>query len=91
MKAVWKFDLRPYPGEDIIEMPYGALLRCVALQGGQPRLWAEIDDELMRARRVLRTIGTGQYVNGDLGEYVGTYQLQDGDIIAHVYDGGWRP
>ncbi len=36
--------------------------------------------------RTILIIGTGHDISGPEGEYVGTYQLHDGNLIFHVFE-----
>ena len=86
MKAIWKFPLEFAPVQTV-EMPQGASLLCVQMQGGIPCLWALVYPEATREARRLRMVGTGHaYHDSDLFcEYVGTFQMQDGGLVFHVF------
>jgi hypothetical protein len=68
-------------------MPIGARLLTVAVQHNEPQIWALVDpDGALVERRVL-TAGTGHPIEGR-PPYVASYQLLDGALVFHVFDGG---
>lgn len=92
---IWKFQLAEkleLEGESPLvqrfEMPIGAKLLTIQLQRGNPCLWALIDplEKKLTSRKIV-TYGTGHAIELGL-EYVGTYQLLDGALVMHVFDGG---
>lgn len=85
-KRVWKWEIG-IDNEQYLAMPLGAELLDVQVQAGEPCLWALIDPEAATVKRCIQTRGTGHLAEG-MGPYVGTYQLMQGDLIFHVFDGG---
>lgn len=81
---VWKF---PLAAVDIaeVEMPEGAEVLCVQVQAGDPMLWALVAPEAPTVTRRFRVAGTGHLV-GDVGRYIGTFQLFGGGFIGHVWE-----
>lgn len=87
MKTVWKFPLRV--ADDLeIEMPIGAQLLTVDVQGETPQLWALVDPSVPTCIRSIRTAGTGHAIREAGLAYVGTYQMLGGSLVFHVFDGG---
>lgn len=84
--AVWKYELK-IVSEQKIEMPVMAKLLCVQVQNGAPQLWALVNPNAPMERRRILTLGTGHPADGKPGEYVGTYQVEDGSLVFHVFDG----
>lgn len=84
MRRIWKFELGV--GYTPRQMPRGAKLRAVQMQGVVPTLWAEVDEAAPKATRVLCFYGTGHNMPADPGAYVGT--VQDGPFVWHLYDEG---
>lgn len=69
-----------------IEMPLGAEMLTVALQHGDPVLWAKVDLTVGKKEpRKIYTFGTGQTLPLTIDDlrYVGTYQL--GENVMHVF------
>lgn len=69
-------------------MPQGAALLTVQVQQGIPCIWADVPNtDAPPERRIFWTFGTGKPMPTDfIGEYLGTYQLYDGQLVWHVYE-----
>ena len=89
MKTIWKYTLEAEDTQTIL-MPEGAQLLCVQSQKGQPCLWALIEEQnkLLVPRKII-IHGTGHRADdANAVNYVGTFQLRDGLLVFHVFDGG---
>lgn len=88
MSTVWKFPLR-VTGEQHILLPKDATILCVQTQHGNPALWAKfhsnIDPPLMEDRCFIIT-GTGHELPEGNLTYLGTFQLQGGNFVGHVWE-----
>ncbi len=85
MKAVWKFPLET-TDEQTIMLPSEAEPLTVQVQHGYPYLWCLVDTHIHTEPRRIRIIGTGHEIgSGFSGKYVGTYQLDNGNFIGHVF------
>ena len=84
---IWKWTLQVI-GRQSITMPPGAKLLTVQLQGDTPQLWALVNDASeSREARIIATYPTGAKIpEGDPGQYLGTYQLNGGTLIFHVFE-----
>ena len=90
MKAIWKYELT-VEGLQNIKMPVNAQILSVQEQYGKPCLWALVSSEGTEAteERTIETFGTGHYVPVDMGverKFIGTFQLDDGAFIGHVFE-----
>jgi hypothetical protein len=93
MTKIWKFHL-PIEDEVTIAMPWGATVLTVAVQRGQPCLWAVVDPERPYQPRRFAVRGTGLPAEGAgtaEWSYVGTFQFRpvDGvaiDLVFHVFE-----
>ena len=85
---IWKYRLDITDVQKIL-MPRGARLLCVQTQDEDPKLWAEVDPKMAREERTILTVGTGNPIPWRLGAYLGTYQLQQGRLVFHVFEMGW--
>ena len=82
--SIWKWTLGP---ERRIDMPKGARLLDVQEQHGQPQLWALVNPEEKELEaRSFRAYGTGHPIKGAPGQYVGTFQLDHGGLVFHVFE-----
>jgi hypothetical protein len=98
MNTIWKYELELVDVQ-IIEMPAGAHLLHVARQESAardfgivlsqhtPTLWAMVDDEAPKVRRLIGIVGTGNPAPiWASAVYVGTAQCPP--FVWHVFDGG---
>jgi hypothetical protein len=68
-------------------MPKGAEILTVQRQGNMACIWAIVDPNADRERRVFEVFGTGQSMHDDMGverEYVNTFQ--QGPYVWHVFE-----
>jgi len=92
MQTIWKYPLETTDVQTVM-MPKGAKPLTVAVQGSQVCLWALVDSEADPEARDFVIYGTGHpvrdVVKRDVGEvqtYVGTYQLDNGSLVFHVFE-----
>ena len=86
MKTIHKYTLAVVDFQTL-RLPRGAELLTAQAQGDHPQLWARVDlDEAELEAVELRTVGTGRpFPDSDDWGYVGTYQLQDGALVFHLF------
>jgi len=89
MKTIWKYPLRIRDWVRL-EMPRGAEILCVQVQGLTPCLWALVDDAAPKVGRRLRLYGTVHECDAEMtvADYVGTFQVEGGAFVFHVFDEG---
>lgn len=80
--------------EQEIELPVNVRILTVQVQNKIPCLWAVVDEKLINAsvmrKHSIRTFGTGQPFDLPIDcFYIGTYQLNGGSLVFHVFD-EWR-
>ena len=88
MECIYKYPLTPGASAEpeMIEMPAGAAVLTVQAQRNIPCLWVRVDPNKPKIKRCFITYGTGFNLNdGPARHYVGTYQLDDGAFVFHVY------
>lgn len=84
---IYKYTLQVTDLQEI-ELPLNSHLLSVQEQGNEPQLWAVVDETETRKEKVrIATIGTGNPIGVDLGGslYMGTYQLNNGQLVFHVF------
>ena len=84
MNVIWKWTLTP--GSTDLHMPADSKVLAVQMQGGQPQLWALVDDHNPKVWRTFDVYGTGHAVPGNHGAYVGTFQMDSGALVWHVFE-----
>lgn len=88
--TIWKFPVLVTDAQVVI-MPRGAQFLTLQVQNEEPCLWAMVDPELPKEKRYLLTIGTGSNFPPVIDKYVGTYQLDGGALVFHVFESGPVP
>ena len=87
-KTIWKFELET-KDQNIIQMPKGAEILCIQEQYGKPCIWALVDPNEEKEVKTFEIFGTGHPVYCDMGIsriYKGTYQLNSGALVFHVFE-----
>lgn len=85
MKTIWKFPLEVVD-EQLVDMPEGSEILAVQVQLGVPCLWAAVTPDAAKVKRCIATYGTGHPMKSRAADqYVGSYQLQGGALVFHVY------
>lgn len=85
MKTIWKYRVSLSHSQFSIEMPKGARLLSVQVQGGHPQLWALVDSEVEQESRQFLMAGTGHQGPGSGWDHVGTFQLFKGGFVGHLF------
>ncbi len=85
MRTIHKYLL--LPGDQTVVQTYeGAKVLCVQTQHGDPHIWLEVDRTQPLTRRTFHVFGTGHQIPDHFqGAYVGTFQLNGGQLVFHVY------
>ena len=89
-RQIWKF---PLAGDVLqeIEMPKEAVILCVQTKDERLNLWAEVDVDAPKEKRVFEVFSTGMTMPTDMGvdrKYIGTFQTPSclGTLVFHVYE-----
>jgi len=86
MKKVYKYRLE-IKDEQTLELPEGAEILTVQSQLGMACLWALVDPERKKEKRIFRIAGTGHPIDDNKKyKYIDTFQLYGGDLIFHVFE-----
>lgn len=85
MKTIYKYQLE-VTDEQVIKMPAYAEILTVQIQDGIPCIWVAVNTVFADRDYKIRTIGTGNPIEKEFkGRYIGTYQLQNGSLVFHVF------
>lgn len=86
MKTIWKFPIETMDRQ-ALPLPRGARILAVQVQHGQPCIWAIVDPKADKETVEIRIHGTGHGLSEDSHtyDYIGTYQLRDGELVFHVF------
>ena len=83
MRAIWKYIL-DITDAQCLDMPSGAKILCVQMQGKTLCLWAVVDPAQPKVRHTFRVYGTGHPLDDNHGVYLGTVQV--GMLVFHVFE-----
>lgn len=84
MKAIYKYEMSERTSR--IELPVGAVIRRLALQGPYRLfIWAEVDTEQGHERRVFKTFSTGEDIGDEPLKYIGAVETTHG-LVWHIYE-----
>lgn len=85
MRKIWKYELHGLQST-VFEMPRNARIVHVGMQGDVICLWALVNENAEKDRRVFRPFGTGHGIPTIRGsyEYVGT--VFDGPFVWHIME-----
>lgn len=69
-------------------MPVGAMVLSVQVQRMMPYIWALVDPDLPPLEeRLFYVVGTGHPLSDNPGKYIGTFQLLEGGLVFHLFEG----
>ncbi len=86
--TIWKFPLKTVD-EQTIEMPFEAQILSLKVQDGEPCIWAFVDPSKPKVERKFDIFGTGHQIAYDthtVVNHIGTYQLEAGALVFHVFE-----
>ena len=87
-KTIWKFELET-KNISMIQMPKEAEILCIQEQFEKPCMWVLVDPDQEKEERYFEIFRTGHPVHCDMGverKYIGTYQLNNGALVFHVFE-----
>lgn len=84
--TVWKFALKIADVQGI-DMPVDAKILAVQVQRGTPCLWALVNKTgIIPERRTFAIYGTGHPIPDEPGTHIGTFQVDGGTLVFHVFE-----
>lgn len=87
MKTVWKFEIDPRAEVCKVKMPIGSKPLSVQLQFESAQLWCLCNpQERLYEERHFVLVGTGERFTSDIVNYIGTFQVQGGAFIWHLFE-----
>ena len=84
MRRVYKYPLL-ITDEFAIGLPKGAQILRIALQHGEPFLWALVDPDAELEQVFIRCAGTGHPIEEKDVEYLGSVSMLNDNFIAHYF------
>ena len=88
MKVIYKYHIAVADKQEI-DLPDDYEILCVQVQKGNVCLWVKHASEKYAPRCNCKILmyGTGHLMSHGEGEYIGTVQLDDGNLVLHVFEG----
>lgn len=80
---ILKYEL-PLTDEFTIPMPSSCKVLSVGVQNGIPVIWAQVNDWAETKPKKFRLIGTGHQISGELGRFIGTFQVDA--FVGHLFE-----
>lgn len=84
-QVIWKFPLAKTTYNEI-EMPTGARILHVGMQGSTVTLWAAVDPQRPLCHREFLLQGTGQELNPVIDDAVHLGTVFDGHYVWHIFE-----
>ena len=82
MPQIWKFDVAPTAGPQVVKAPGLSDAVLFAMQGNHPHVWMRVEPGQPEVERRIQVVGTGHEIPGDW-RHVGS--LQDGPFVWHLF------
>lgn len=83
MKTIWKYEISPCCK---IQVPKNGKVLTVQVQRNQPCLWILVDPNAKKEVRKFVTYGTGHEIKYENGKYIGTFQIDNDNLVFHVFE-----
>lgn len=86
---IWKFPI-PFniPNPIPMSMPRDAQILHADVQNDEPMVWAMVDTKAPSVTHHVSMFGTGHNIRFDPGRHVGSFLVEGGTYVFHVFDGG---
>ena len=83
--VIWKAKLQ-IRDKQRIEVPAGATILTSQMQKDELALWFMCIEGSAKSTRTIAIYGTGNPMPDNPGKYISTIQLQNGDLVFHVFE-----
>lgn len=84
---IYKYPFPDFTGNQFdVLLPIGAKVLCVQVQNLKPCIWALVDTDAAHEPRRFTFYGTGHQCDENPDDYVGTFQMQDGTYVFHLFE-----
>ena len=85
-QTIWKFETE-VTDRFTLKMPSGGQILTLQIQNEKPCIWALVNPENDPEERFFELFGTGHEMEsmGINRKYIGTYPLQNGAFIFHLF------
>ena len=83
--TIWKYPIE-IADQQYLELPTSAEILSVQTQFDSVYVWVKLNPTVTRTARQLRLFGTGQLVPDSGLRFVGTFQIQGGHLVFHLFE-----
>lgn len=83
--TVFKYEV-PIVESFELSLPWRAEVLCVQEQRGKAFVWVLVEERNTPEPRRFRMYGTGQPIEREGDNYVGTFQMQGGAFVWHLFE-----
>ncbi len=83
-KTIWKYPVTPDHWTQL--MPVDAEILSVQVQQKEVQMWVLVDPDAIRKGREFEVYGTGHSIPENPGKFIGTFQLEGGTLVFHLFD-----
>lgn len=81
---IYKYHIRP--GSIKIKMPIGSKILSIQTQFNEPEMWVLVNQNNKECEREFVVFATGQEIDENNIEYIGTFQIDNGSLIFHLFE-----
>ena len=85
MEVIYKYELS-IDDEQCVDIPAINQILSIQVQNGKPCMWVKVDTSSKLEKRYFKTVGTGNPIHFTACCYVGTYQVEGGALVFHVFE-----
>lgn len=82
--TIYKYPLAVQDRQDVL-LPAGSKILSVQMQRGSLQLWALVKETARHVPYTILIFQTGDTLPKNYGLYVDTFQMQQGDLVFHVF------
>lgn len=87
MKMIYKYLITP--GVNEFGLPTGCKILSVQTQNNKPQIWVLFDPTVKtKVTRKYQAFPTGSPIEEELVGFIGTFQLDDGIFVYHLFEVG---
>lgn len=84
-RIIYKYVLWPEPTNNIL-IPRDGKIISIQIQNDKPVMWVLVDPIKPEIKRTFEIIPTGLKFDYDCKEYIGTFQVDGGSLVFHVFE-----
>ncbi len=84
MKTIWKYPVNI--GRWTQSMPVDAEILSVQVQHKEVQMWMLVDPDAIMEPRGFDVYGTGHLMPANPGKFIGTFQIEGGAFIFHLFE-----